>query len=167
MSAAARVLMFSGELASSREIDSCWETLAVSAVVRPSSGVTSLTSRAPPGGVETWSGCVGAGMRGSAGTGGAAGNTNRYAQRMTQIAVKLPDELVRELDELVAQGHYSSRSSAVRRAVEMIVSRQRRDALEEAYAKGYRQAPESENELAEAKRLAAQAIDDEPWEKWW
>ena len=48
----------------------------------------------------------------------------------------------------------------------MIVSRQRRDALEEAYAKGYRQAPQSESELAEAKRLAAQAIDDEPWEKW-
>ena len=89
MSAAARVLMFSGELAGQREIDSCWETLAVSAVVRPSSGVTSLTSRAPPGGVETWSGCVGAGMRGSAGTGGAAGNTNRYAQRMTQSTMNL------------------------------------------------------------------------------
>src|SRR5688500_5166456 len=30
-----------------------------------------------------------------------------------------------------------------------------------------RQAPESESEMAEAKRLAEQAIDDEPWEKWW
>ena len=86
---------------------------------------------------------------------------------MTQIAVKLPDGLVRELDELVAQGLFSSRSSAVRRAVEIIVSGQRRDALEEAYANGYRQVPESESELAEAKRLARQAIDDEPWEKWW
>ncbi len=86
---------------------------------------------------------------------------------MTQIAVKLPDGLVRELDELVAQGHFSSRSSAVRRAVEMIVSGQRRDAIEEAYANGYRQAPASESELTEAKRLATQAIEDEPWEKWW
>ncbi len=86
---------------------------------------------------------------------------------MTQIAVKLPDGLVRELDDLVAQGLFSSRSSAVRRAVEMVVSGQRRDALEEAYAKGYRQDPESESELAEANRLATQAIDDEPWEKWW
>jgi len=84
-----------------------------------------------------------------------------------KIAVKLPDGLVRDLDELVAQGLFSSRSSAVRRAVEMIVSGQRRDALEEAYANGYRQVPESESELAEAKRLATQAIDDEPWEKWW
>jgi Arc/MetJ-type ribon-helix-helix transcriptional regulator len=86
---------------------------------------------------------------------------------MTQIAVKLPDELVRDLDELVAQGHFPSRSSAVRRAVEIIVSGQRRDALEEAYANGYRHAPESESELAEAERLARQAIEDEPWAKWW
>jgi Arc/MetJ-type ribon-helix-helix transcriptional regulator len=86
---------------------------------------------------------------------------------MTQIAVKLPDGLVRELDELVAQGLFSSRSSAVRRAVEIIVAGQRRDALEEAYANGYRKVPESESELAEATRLATQAIDNEPWEKWW
>lgn len=86
---------------------------------------------------------------------------------MTQIAVKLPDGLVRDLDDLVAQGLFSSRSSAVRRAVEMIVMGQRREALEEAYANGYRQVPESESELAEAERLARQAIEDEPWPKWW
>lgn len=86
---------------------------------------------------------------------------------MTQIAVKLPDGLVRELDELVAQGRFSSRSSAVRRGVELVVSGQRRDAVDEAYANGYRQVPESETELAQAKRLAMQAIDDEPWDKWW
>lgn len=86
---------------------------------------------------------------------------------MTQIAVKLPDGLVRELDELVAQGLFSSRSSAVRRAVEIIVSGQQRQALDEAYVNGYRQVPESESELAEAKRLATQTIADEPWDKWW
>ncbi|MEA2826099.1 MAG: hypothetical protein QOG43_538 [Actinomycetota bacterium] len=86
---------------------------------------------------------------------------------MTQIAVKLPDGLVRELDELVAQGLFASRSSAVRRAVEMIVSGQHRAALEEVYANGYRRLPESESELAEARRLAMLAINDEPWDKWW
>lgn len=86
---------------------------------------------------------------------------------MTQIAVKLPDELVRDLDELVAKGHFASRSSAVRRAVELVVSGQRRQALAEGYASGYGRIPESESELAEASRLARQAIDDEPWEKWW
>jgi len=86
---------------------------------------------------------------------------------MTQIAVKLPDGLVRELDELVAQGLFASRSSAVRRAVEMIVSGQHRAALEEVYANAYRRVPESESELAEARRLATLAINDEPWDKWW
>ncbi|MEO6629871.1 MAG: ribbon-helix-helix domain-containing protein [Aquihabitans sp.] len=86
---------------------------------------------------------------------------------MTQIAVKLPEALVRELDELVAQGLFPSRSSAVRRALEIIVSVQRRDAIEEAYANGYREVPETESELAEARRLATQAIENEPWEKWW
>ncbi len=86
---------------------------------------------------------------------------------MTQIAVKLPDALVRHLDDLVAQGLFPNRSSAIRRAVETLVARQRRDALEQAYAEGYRRLPEVESELAQAKRLAEQSIDDESWEKWW
>lgn len=86
---------------------------------------------------------------------------------MTQIAVKLPDALVRQLDDLVAEGLFPNRSSAIRRAVETIVAHQRRDALEQAYAEGYRRLPEAESELAAAKRLAERSIDDEPWEKWW
>ena len=40
-------------------------------------------------------------------------------------------------------------------------------ATETAYVNGCQQAPESENELAEARRLARKAIEDEPWDKWW
>ena len=86
---------------------------------------------------------------------------------MTQIAVKLPDALVQDLDNLVAQGIFPNRSAAVRRAVEAIVARQRRDDLDRAYVEGYRRWPESELEMAEAERLAEQAIEDEPWDKWW
>lgn len=86
---------------------------------------------------------------------------------MTQIAVKLPDALVRQLDDLVAQGVFPNRSSAVRHAIEAILARERRAALDRAYAEGYRRLPESETELAEATRLAKRAIDDEPWQKWW
>ena len=86
---------------------------------------------------------------------------------MTQIAVKLPDVLLAELDDLVAQGVFPNRSSAVRQAIEAEVARRRRDVLDRAFADGYRRLPESASELAEARRLAEQAIDDEPWEKWW
>ena len=40
----------------------------------------------------------------------------------TQIAVRLPDELVAQLDQLVVAGH-QSRSDAVRRAIELYVYR--------------------------------------------
>ena len=48
--------------------------------------------------------------------------TYRYAVRMTQqIAVKLPDRLVDELDALVADGAFASRSDAVRHGIEALV----------------------------------------------
>ena len=86
---------------------------------------------------------------------------------MTQIAVKLPDDLVRELDQLVDQGLFPSRSAAVRQGVEAVVVARRRETVERAYAEGYAQSPESDQELAEARRLAVQAIQAEPWDKWW
>ena len=86
---------------------------------------------------------------------------------MTQIAVKLPDALVRELDRLVADGVFSNRSVAVRHAVESVVAAHRRDVIGRAYAEGYLRLPESDEEIAEATRLAAHAVNDEPWEKWW
>lgn len=86
---------------------------------------------------------------------------------MTQIAVKLPDGLVAELDGLVAQGVFANRSAAIRLAVETIVARQRRVVLEHAFLEGYRRQPESDSELAEARRLGEQAINDDPWDKWW
>lgn len=86
---------------------------------------------------------------------------------MTQIAVKLPDDLVKAVDQLVARGVFPSRSSVVRRALEAVVSAQRAEAVERAYARGYEACPETEQELLDASRLAVQSIHDEPWEKWW
>lgn len=85
----------------------------------------------------------------------------------TQIAVKLPDELVGELDRLVKSGAFDSRSQAIRSGIETVVSLRRRQELDERYRAASQQAPETEAELAEARRLAVDAIDDEPWERWW
>jgi Arc/MetJ-type ribon-helix-helix transcriptional regulator len=86
---------------------------------------------------------------------------------MTQIAVKLPDDLVKAVDELVASGVYESRSSAVRRALQAAVAQNRREAVDRSYEVGYAQVPESAQEMDDARRLARQAIEDEPWDKWW
>ncbi|MGH9272705.1 MAG: ribbon-helix-helix domain-containing protein [Ilumatobacteraceae bacterium] len=54
---------------------------------------------------------------------GIACLTAWYADRMTtQIAVRLPDELVEKLDSLVGAPH-ESRSEAIRRAIELYVYR--------------------------------------------
>ncbi len=87
-------------------------------------------------------------------SGGATGGpcvTQRYARRMTtQIAVRLPDEMVEQLDELVAAGH-QSRSEAIRRAIELYLYRLQceRDALR------YDELPLTAAELALADDPAA------------
>lgn len=61
----------------------------------------------------------------------------------TQIAVRLPDGLVEQLDALVAAGH-ETRSDAVRRAIELYVYR----LACERDARRYEELPLSDAELA-------------------
>jgi Arc/MetJ-type ribon-helix-helix transcriptional regulator len=85
----------------------------------------------------------------------------------TQIALKLPDELVAEIDELIAEGAFANRSDAVRHGIEALVRRHERERVDRAFAEGFQRHPEGEDELADATRLAVDAINDEPWERWW
>lgn len=85
----------------------------------------------------------------------------------TQIAVKLPDELLGELDRLVERGAFASRSQAVRAGLEAVVAAGRQAELTARYREAYARVPETEEELHDAARLARQAIEDEPWERWW
>lgn len=85
----------------------------------------------------------------------------------TQIAVKLPDEVVTKIDALVTQGAFPSRSAAVRRGLEAIVAAHESRAIDRAYEEGFRRQPETDAEIRQAARLAIESIEDEPWEKWW
>lgn len=94
--------------------------------------------------------------------------TERYAHSMTtQIAVKLPDRLVDELDALVAHGAFASRSDAVRHGIEALVRADERRRIDLAYAEGFRRVPDRDDEMEDATRLAVESIRDEPWDKWW
>jgi len=93
---------------------------------------------------------------------------SRYTLRMTmQIAVKLPDDLVEQVDRLVADGAFKSRSQAVRSGLEAIVAGQRRQEIDLRYRDAMTRLPETSEELAEATDSATSAINDEPWEPWW
>jgi Arc/MetJ-type ribon-helix-helix transcriptional regulator len=85
----------------------------------------------------------------------------------TQIAVKLPDRLVAELDALVARGAFDNRSEAVRHGIEALVRSSERQRIDAAFAEGFARHPDTADEIAEATRLAIDSINDEPWEKWW
>jgi Arc/MetJ-type ribon-helix-helix transcriptional regulator len=86
---------------------------------------------------------------------------------MTQIAVKIPDQLLDTVDHLVGEGRFDSRSHAVRAGLEALVRLDREKRTDLAFARGFERHPERPEELADAARLAVDAINDEPWEPWW
>ena len=100
--------------------------------------------------------------------GDASGNAGGYADSMTvQIAVKLSEELLAAVDSLVAEGRFDSRSAVVRAGLRMVMDQARAEQIDRAFIDGFRRMPERPEELREARRLAIEAIEDEPWEKWW
>ncbi len=84
-----------------------------------------------------------------------------------QIAVKLSDDLVAALDQLVTEGAFDSRSSAVRHGVAVVLAAHRRHAVDRAYIEGYSRSPETEEELRRTTQMAVESINDEPWDRWW
>ncbi|CAN5304543.1 hypothetical protein BH23ACT9_BH23ACT9_32090 [soil metagenome] len=81
--------------------------------------------------------------------------------------MELPDETVNAIDALVQQGRFTSRSHAVREGLARVVEDSRRRSIDQAFADGFARIPETAAELADAERLAVQAIAHEPWDPWW
>ncbi|MEX2618833.1 MAG: ribbon-helix-helix domain-containing protein [Egibacteraceae bacterium] len=84
-----------------------------------------------------------------------------------QIALKFPEELAAALDDLVTRGLYRNRSQAVRVAVEALVRRSESERIDAAFVDGFARHPDRPEEIADATRLGIEAIEDEPWERWW
>lgn len=80
-----------------------------------------------------------------------------------QIAVRLPEELLADLDDLVARGVYESRAAAVRAGVEAILELNRRRVTDEAVVDGYRRVPPTAAEREAAISSLRDAILEEPW----
>jgi len=84
-----------------------------------------------------------------------------------QIAVKLPDDLVDELDRLVQGGTFDSRSQAIRTGIEAMVARQHHQEVDQRFRDGAARHPETIEDIDEATALAISSIQEEPWERWW
>jgi Arc/MetJ-type ribon-helix-helix transcriptional regulator len=80
-----------------------------------------------------------------------------------QIAVRLPEELLSELDALVASGAYDSRAAAVRAGVEAITALERRRQTDQAIIDGYRRTPPTPADEGAAIASLRDAISEESW----
>jgi len=80
-----------------------------------------------------------------------------------QIAVRLPEELLAVLDDLVRSGVYPSRAAAVRAGIEAVAELDRRHLTDRAVVEGYRRTPPTEAERQAALASLREAIVEEPW----
>lgn len=80
-----------------------------------------------------------------------------------QIAVRLPQELLDEVDDLVARGVYESRAAAVRAGVAAVAESERRRQVDVAVVEGYRRHPAGAAEREAAVASLRDAILEEPW----
>lgn len=89
--------------------------------------------------------------------------TNRYANCMAQLVTRLDDGLLADVDALVADGVATTRSDAVRIALERLVDAHRRQQLGAAIVDGYRRRPQTADELAGLDEATRRLIGEEPW----
>lgn len=80
-----------------------------------------------------------------------------------QIAVRLPEELLAALDDLVARGVYDSRAAAARAGIEAVLELDRRRLTDQAIVDGYRRVAPTEAERQAAISSLGDAIVEEPW----
>jgi Arc/MetJ-type ribon-helix-helix transcriptional regulator len=85
----------------------------------------------------------------------------------SQIAVKLPDELLEAVDHLVASNRFANRSEIVRAGLQRIIADDASRTIDRAFADGFARHPDSDDDVHRTTRLAIESIDEEPWEKWW
>ncbi len=80
-----------------------------------------------------------------------------------QIAVRIPTELVDELDALIAVGTYESRADAVRAGLEAVTALERRRQTDQSILDGYARTPPTSSDQDSAVASLRDAIAEEPW----
>ena len=82
--------------------------------------------------------------------------------RTVKIAISLPQELLQGIErERRATGE--TRSQFFRRSVKALLGRKRE--LEDQYIRGYRQHPETEEEIVLAESTARRSLAANPWDE--
>jgi metal-responsive CopG/Arc/MetJ family transcriptional regulator len=81
----------------------------------------------------------------------------------TQLAIRLPDELLRDLDWLVLRLDYDSRAEAMREALKRLIDQERRRQIDEQYVEAYTRMPQTEEEMADIPFQSWDLDGDDDW----
>jgi Arc/MetJ-type ribon-helix-helix transcriptional regulator len=82
---------------------------------------------------------------------------------MTQLVTRIDEHLASRIDELIAEGVVESRSDAVRPGLAVLIDQHHRRRTAEAIVRGYRDLPQSEEEVGWADEATVRMIGEEPW----
>jgi metal-responsive CopG/Arc/MetJ family transcriptional regulator len=81
----------------------------------------------------------------------------------TQLAVRLPDDLLRDLDWVVIRLEYDSRAEVMREALVRLVDQERRRQIDEQYVEAYTRMPQTEEEMADIPFQSWDLDGDDDW----
>jgi Arc/MetJ-type ribon-helix-helix transcriptional regulator len=82
---------------------------------------------------------------------------------MAQFVTRLDDQLVEQVDALVATGVVANRSEAVRLGLTRLIDHHRRREVGSQIVNGYRSRPQTDEELAGLDAATRSLIEEEPW----
>lgn len=82
---------------------------------------------------------------------------------MPQLVTRVGEALVDAIDALVEAGAVASRSDAVRVALERLIDGYRRHEVGQRIVAGYRNRPQSDDEVGWSDQATEAMIADEPW----
>jgi len=83
---------------------------------------------------------------------------------MTQLAIRIDDDLIAGLDELIKNNEFATRSEGIRAALKLLLDQQRRASNARREVDAYTKFPEADDELAGLAEFAtAKMIEEEPW----
>lgn len=80
-----------------------------------------------------------------------------------QLALRIPDQLIHALDQVIAEGRFANRTEAVRTAIGQLVERERRAVIGDAIVAGYHRLPETDDELATSHANLRRLLEEESW----
>jgi Arc/MetJ-type ribon-helix-helix transcriptional regulator len=82
---------------------------------------------------------------------------------MTQVTLKLPDDEVARLDQLIEAGRFPNRHAALRAAFERLLEAEAEALIDAQIVAGYERVPDDEAMDAGALAAARRSIAEEAW----